>query len=253
MKNWKSWLAVTALSLGLVGCGANIAQDSAYHGAGTNGYRGMAADDRAGWNMNPANPNATADMNDLGTRYPGAYNRNSIYQDRNNMGVRTKSNYQMKNYGYSIYTKRDMNPQQASTFYVDRNVLARAVSTVVTSIPGVEKANILVTDEDLFVGLPGVKNKSTINKAKLSAWSMSPRYYKIYVTGDQKVINQVNALVNQTGSKNISLDHLDRILTNGNLTDMTGTNVTDNGQNTTNYNLNQTYPNTNGTHRMNNR
>ncbi len=251
MKNWKSWIAVTTLSLGLVGCGANIAQDSAYHGAGTNGNRSLATDDRTGWDRNHTNPDATANMNDLGTRYPGAYNKNSIYQDRN-MSVQTKSNYQTKNYGYATYTKRDMNSQQASSFFVDRNVLARAVSTVVTSIPGVEKANVLVTDEDLFIGLPGVINKSTLNKAKLSAWSMSPRYYKIYVTGDQEVINQVNRLVNQSGPRNMSLDHLDQILSNGNLTDMTGTNVTDNGQNITNYNLNQDYPNTNATHRRSN-
>lgn len=259
MKNWKSWLAVSALSLGLVGCGANTAQDSAYHGAGTNGYRNLATDDRAGWNMNPAYPDAAANMNDQGTRYPGAYTRNSMYQDKNmtvqaqNNNAQTRSRYQTNNYGYATYTKRDMNAQQASTFYVDRNVLARAVSTVVTSIPGVEKANVLVTDEDIFVGLPGVKNKSTLNKAKLSAWSISPRYYKIYVTGDHKVINQVNKLVNQTGSKNLNLEQFDQILSNGNLTDMTGTNVTDNGQNITRYNLNQTFPNTNGTHRTSNR
>lgn len=253
MKNWKSWLAVTSLSLGLVGCGANNAQDSAYHGAGTNGYRSLATDDQAGWNMNPAYPDARANMNDLGTRYPGAYTQNSIYQGQGQtMNVQTKSNYQKNNYGYATYTKRDMNVQQASTFYVDRNVLARAISTVVTSIPGVEKANVLVTDEDIFVGVPGVTNKSTLNKAKLSAWSMSPRYYKVYVTGDTNVINQVGKLVNQAGSKNLNQNQLDQILSNENLTDMTGTNVTDNGQNITRYNLNQTYPNTNGTHRMSN-
>lgn len=153
-------------------------------------------------------------------------------------------------FGYVTYSKQDMHAQQAGSFFVDRNVLARTVGTVVNSIPEVQNSSVLVTDEDIFVGVKGVKDVSTLNKVKLSAWSVSPRYYKVYVTSDAKTIGQVQSLVaNSNNRKAFDETKLESILKN-NTIDMTGTNVTDNGQNMTNYNMNQSYPNTSGTNKM---
>lgn len=245
MIKWKSWLAVTAVSLGLIGCApaADEARDTAYHGAGMNGARGLATDDAAGLDMN-WNNKLNANINDQAYNYPRTYANNSMFKD-GNMAIRGTNNRNWQ-YGWASYSKRDMNIQQANTFYVDRNVLARAISTVVTSVPGIDRASVLVTDEDIFIGVPGVTDVATLNKAKLSAWSMSPRWYKIYITGNKGMIDQVSALV--ANSNGLDQDRLDRILQDKTIMDMTGTNVTDNGQNITNYNINKTFPNTNGTH-----
>ena len=237
MKNWKSLLAVSALSVGLVGCTPamnNNAQNGTTNQYGTNSVQ------------NTNDYWANANLNDQNQANPKNYIQNSVMRD-GNYGTLSHGAPHTRDFGYATYNKRDMHLQQASTFYLDRNVLARAVGTVVTSLPGVEKSSVLATDEDLFIGVPGVKNNSTLNKVKLSAWSMTPRYYKVYVSNDQKTIDEVQSLVANTKTK---LDHrkLEKILKKHSV-DMTGTNVTDNGQNKTNYQMERVFPNTNGTHR----
>jgi hypothetical protein len=165
---------------------------------------------------------------------PSAYQQNSIY----------KEGQKLRNYGYVEYNKRDMSSQQAGTFYVDRDVLARSVATVVTSTPGVEDAQVLVTDEDLYIGIPGVEDTATLNRVMLSAWSITPRWFKISITDDHQTISSMKQMVNQQKIDHIQLEQLFK--THG--FDMTGMNVEDNGQNQTQINLNERHPNTNGMH-----
>ncbi len=257
MNKWKSWLAMTALSLSVIGCApaADEARDTAYHGAGTGtaGVRNnMATDDNIGYRFgrNHAAPLATGNVNDQIS--PRTYTNNAIFKDGQTGRISAQRTLNgQRGYGYATYSKRDINAQQNGTYYVDYNVLARAISSMVSAVPGVEKSSVLVTDEDIFIGCPGVTDAETLNRAKLSAWAMSPRWYKIYISGDENTIDQVNTLVNRAGTRAIDHDQLEAVLKTRTF-DMTGMNVTDNGQNITNYNMKQTYPNTNGTHRTTN-
>ncbi|WP_164985141.1 YhcN/YlaJ family sporulation lipoprotein [Ammoniphilus sp. CFH 90114] len=251
MTKWKSWLAITALSLSVIGCApaADDARDTNYHGAGVTGYgNNLATDDNIGLTRNRADrgtPLANANVNDQGNF--GTLFNHSIYKD----GTTGMNRNGKKDYGYATYNKRDVTVQQNGTFHIDRDVLARAVGSVVSAIPGVDQSTVLVTDEDIFIGCPGVTDEDTLNRAKLSAWGMTPRWYDIYISGDENVIDQVNTLVNRTGSNTINNDQLEAVLKTR-TKDMTGMNVTNNNQNIDDYNLNQTYPNTNSTHRMTN-
>lgn len=244
MFKWKSWFAITALSLSVIGCApaADEARDTTYHGAGVTGYGNNLASNN---NISIANAN----MNDQGD--PGSFYNHSVYKDGRMSTLAANNGNGRKGYGYATYNSRDISPQQNGTFYVDRNVLARAVGTVVASIPGVDRSTVLVTDEEIFIGCPGVTDTEVLNRAKLAAWGMSPRWYEIYISGNEDVVDRVNTLVNRTGNNPIDDQQLEGILKSSTM-DMTGMNVTDNGQNITKYNMNRTFPNTNSTHRMSN-
>lgn len=219
MKKWKSLITIMSLSLGVVGCGVAGNQTDQVRSLGTDGATSL--------DMNQSNgtlPYANTNMNDQKAAYPGSFTNNSMYKDGGMGSLGAKKNG--KNYGYATYTKRDMNQQQASTFYVDRNVLARGVATVVTSIPGIEKANVLVTDEDVIITLSGVKDKTTLNQAKLSAWSLTPRYYNIYITSDENMMNTVHSLVNRSPQK-LNSAEIKGLLKDKKWMDMTGTPVMD--------------------------
>ncbi|MED1792011.1 YhcN/YlaJ family sporulation lipoprotein [Brevibacillus nitrificans] len=77
--------------------------------------------------------------------------------------------------------------------YVDRDALAQAVGNVTTSCPGVQRSTVLVTDEEIFVGLHtnGGDAKTAKNQARMNALSVSPRYYKVYVTDNQNDIQEI--------------------------------------------------------------
>ncbi|MEW9669223.1 YhcN/YlaJ family sporulation lipoprotein [Ammoniphilus sp. 3BR4] len=253
MLKWKSWLAATALSLSVIGCApaADEARDTTYHGAGVTGYGNNLASNNNIFmaRNNQTTPLANANINDQGS--PRTFYNHSVYKDGKMSTLTATNRNGQRGYGYATYSRRDINSQQNGTFYIDRNVLARAVGTVVAATPGVERSTVLVTDEEIFIGCPGVKDTETLNRAKLAAYGMSPRWYDIYVSGDENVIDQVSTLVNRTGNNQIDDQKLEGILKSSSM-DMTGMNVKDNGQNINKYNMNRTYPNTNSTHRMTN-
>jgi hypothetical protein len=214
----KTWLAISLLStVGLLGC-APAAQNNPNAKYSTT--RTMNQNNYASNYTTQIPPNANANINDLGGTHPSSYQSNSLYKS-GAMGVRSSNT---RSYGFAKYHKTDMNIQQANTFYVDRNVLARAVSTVVTSIPGIEQSTVLVTDEDVFVGVPNVTDTSLLNKAKLSAYSISPRYYKIFVTGNKQTIEHIESLVANPNIKNFDHGQLDSLF-KSKTNSMTGTTI----------------------------
>ena len=245
MNKWKSWVSIAALSIGLIGCanaGDDQTMESAYNGTALNLNNEMYRD---GTGVHPISPFAAddAERNGIMTN-PRTYKNNSIYKEgAGETGILSRDG--ISRFGYAEYSKEDLSPQQASTYYVDRNVLARSIGSVVTAIPEVEKSYVLVTDEDLFVGVPGITDPAALNKVKLSAWAMAPRWYKISVSSDQQTTASVKSMVT---NRNINESQLEGIFKQ-NTIDMTGTNVRDSGQNKTDYNINQTFPNTNGTHK----
>lgn len=88
----------------------------------------------------------------------------------------------------------------ANNVYVDRQALARAVGNVAVSCPGVDRATVLVTDEEVFVGLntQGPNARTAKNQARANALSVTPRYYKVYVTDNPQHVDEISRVASRT-------------------------------------------------------
>lgn len=158
-----------------------------YRGTGLGGYPGTSLN--TGYNA------AT------GTTYnPVDGTMGSIYRDRHmtTAGV----NQPIPPIGFvkmdSTHVKGMTNA--ANRVYVDRNALAHAVGAVTASMPEVRSSTVLVTDEEVFVGLntTGHDANAAKHKARMSAMSVSPRYYKVYVTDNQQMINEMTRVAHSS-------------------------------------------------------
>jgi hypothetical protein len=94
----------------------------------------------------------------------------------------------------------------ASNVYVDRQMLASAVAGVAKQMPGVKRATVLATDNQIFVGcdtsgMTPANAQKLLEKVQKGCENVSPRYYKVYTTNDHKVINKVQSNVKQMGTK----------------------------------------------------
>lgn len=151
-------------------------------------------------------PDGTGNAGTLGTTF-GTNARNgmnhSIYQkgawNRGGAGVMQTG---MPHMGYVQTDRQDMQTASANNVYVDRDALAQAVGNVTASCPGVQRSTVLVTDEEIFVGLDtrGADAKTAKHQAKMNAMSVSPRYYKVYVTDNQNDIQEIARVASRSSN-----------------------------------------------------
>ncbi|AMA71974.1 MULTISPECIES: YhcN/YlaJ family sporulation lipoprotein [Aneurinibacillus] len=121
----------------------------------------------------------------------------------NGMGVQ---NYNAPN-GNTLYQGIQANYDTATpNVYVDRQMLASAVAKVAKQIPGVKRATVLTTDNQIFVGcdtsgLSPSAAQTILEKVQKGCENVSPRYYKVYTTNDQNTIDKVYKNAMQMGTK----------------------------------------------------
>jgi hypothetical protein len=163
-----------------------------------------------------------------GTAGYRGYSTYNAYGTTNNTGLHTRYAYGP---GQSIYRSTGMNTAQTNmpsmgyakieaahtraystshgNVYVDRNALAKAVADVTNSVPGVHNSTVLVSDEEIFVGCTtDHKNAHDVkNKARMNALSIAPRYYKVYLTDDPSMINELTRVASTTTHANATLPH----------------------------------------------
>ncbi len=108
------------------------------------------------------------------------------------------------------------NAQAVHRVHVDRDALAQAVGNVTASVPGVNTSTVLVTDEEIFVGLNtnGRDTHGTKSKARMNALSVSPRYYKVYVTDQQALIDEMTRVASRSSNVNVALPQDERSVDN---------------------------------------
>jgi len=162
----------------------------------------------------------------------------------------------MEQMGYFRVDRNAMqtNSTAANQVYLDRNALAQIVGNVTASCPGVNASTVLVTDEEVFVGLDIDQNNAASGQtggqnagqagsgmgtmgqsggqnagqaggrtggetnyqanggtlgnqtmaqtvkaqARMNAMSVCPRYYKVYVTDDQQMIDELTRIASTT-------------------------------------------------------
>ncbi|MBO8163370.1 MAG: YhcN/YlaJ family sporulation lipoprotein [Brevibacillus sp.] len=118
------------------------------------------------------------------------------------------------------FVKVDRNMLQDGTMnniYLDRDALAQIVGNVTASVPGVNTSTVLVTDEEIFVGLDLANRKqadSIKKKAKMNAWSVSPRWFKVYVTDNRQTIADLSRIASRTADVNAAGYHDDTRIDN---------------------------------------
>lgn len=120
----------------------------------------------------------------------------SYYVHPNNRtGIRTTAANQ---FGYVRMNSAALRNRgnMANQPYLDRNALAKVVANVTCSIPGVNTSSVLVSDEEVFVGLTtrGGDDRPVRSKAYMAAMSVSPRWYRVYLTTDRKLMNQMDRI-----------------------------------------------------------
>lgn len=119
--------------------------------------------------------------------------------------------------GYSSKQKNEVSTGQVGS--INREKLAEMITDLTVKLPDVTNAATLVTDDEVFI----VYRADTTNEALVAdqvyktALSIVPRYYKAYVSTDQKLISQIQGL--QSGTMNDkeyrqSLDMLKREIKN---------------------------------------
>lgn len=110
----------------------------------------------------------------------------------------------MTRLGYSQTNSNQIRTNGLDHVYVDRDALAQAVSNVTASCPGVERSTVLVTDEEILVGLntTGQEANTAKKQARQNAMSIAPRYYKVYVTTDPNIVQELTTTASR--SSNVS-------------------------------------------------
>jgi hypothetical protein len=110
--------------------------------------------------------------------------------NRNGAGIMQTG---MARMGYAQIDRNQMRTAGVDNVFVDRDALARAVGNVTASCPGVQRSTVLVTDEEVFVGLQtqGGDARTAKNQARMNAMSISPRYYKVYVTDNPNDVQEI--------------------------------------------------------------
>lgn len=162
----------------------------AYGTAYPDGVRPYAAFPDGKIGLNPAT--GTAGVRGVGPAYTGM--NHSIYQNRawNRAGAGVMQT-SMPRFGYVQTDRQHMRTAGVNNVYVDRDALAQAVGNVTSSCPGVQRSTVLVTDEEIFVGLhtAGADARTAKSQARMNALSVSPRYYKVYVTDNPNDIQEI--------------------------------------------------------------
>lgn len=90
--------------------------------------------------------------------------------------------------GNELYNATDGGAVPGPDVYINRTALARQISFLSTKLPSVDDATVLVTDDKIFIGVKNHNKKildDTLYEVRRTAWSLTPRYYQIYVTNDE--------------------------------------------------------------------
>ncbi|MBA4602771.1 YhcN/YlaJ family sporulation lipoprotein [Thermoactinomyces mirandus] len=101
--------------------------------------------------------------------------------------------------------KNGANP--GNNVFIDRSLLARQIAQMVTVLPNVKDGTALVTDDHVFIGITtknGKIDRKTAREAKRTAESLTPRYFKVYVTSDKKLNDEIKSVgMRMTTNKDI--------------------------------------------------
>lgn len=110
-----------------------------------------------------------------------------------------------------------VNEQYGAHTYIDRELLADTVSQIVVGMRDVDTSSVLITDEDCIIGFQSSnENDETLENVELSGLSVTPRWYKVYATQDQEIINAMREIAQAQTNGQLDYrslqDHVDGLI-----------------------------------------
>lgn len=137
-------------------------------------------------------------------------------QDGDAQNPVSEKNYKEGQYGYVRHqelenTEMETNQQEIPS--LDKEQTADIISRLVVRLPNIEDAATLVTDEEVFVAYrtEAENRKLSADQVKQSAISIVPRFYHVYISDEQGMIQNIERFQNSSpNSPNIEnlLDHV---------------------------------------------
>ncbi|MFD2629003.1 YhcN/YlaJ family sporulation lipoprotein [Oceanobacillus kapialis] len=120
--------------------------------------------------------------------------------------------------GYVHYTKDQVenNEQGDQEASIDRTQVANTISRLALTGEGLEQVATLVTDEEVLIAYEkseAVDEKEAANIARKTAESVIPRYYEIYVSDNDSLIQDIQSLHNSRTTDKGYENTVDQIIT----------------------------------------
>ncbi len=113
--------------------------------------------------------------------------------------------------GYVRYTKDQLNNdgEQNHTAKVDRTEMANMITRIILRNDGFDEVATLVTDEEVLIAYQKndeLEDDRAADIAKRSAMSATPRFYHVYVSDNESLMNDIHSLHNSS-SQNKNYDN----------------------------------------------
>jgi hypothetical protein len=136
------------------------------------------------------------DQKKMGQEYK--FSRTNV-KDENRIG----NNKNYGDFGYMRHMSGDKVKTGNAVPYLNRQKLADMISDMVLQLPDIKDVGTLVTDEEVLIGYKTTNKdrNAAADQVKMTAFSVVPRYYHVYVTDEKGMINKIEqyqALNNDT-------------------------------------------------------
>jgi Sporulation lipoprotein YhcN/YlaJ (Spore_YhcN_YlaJ) len=136
------------------------------------------------------------DQKKMGQEYK--FSRTNV-KDENWIG----NNKNYGDFGYMRHMSGDKVKTGNAVPYLNRQKLADMISDMVLQLPDIKDVGTLVTDEEVLIGYKTTNKdrNAAADQVKMTAFSVVPRYYHVYVTDEKGMINKIEqyqALNNDT-------------------------------------------------------
>ncbi|WP_025028430.1 YhcN/YlaJ family sporulation lipoprotein [Caldalkalibacillus mannanilyticus] len=121
-------------------------------------------------------------------------------------------------YGYASHSANDadvMFQGYGANIYIDRQVVAEAVSQIVVGLQDIEEATVVVADDVCLIGYHGVGNQEEMDEQVWSSGlSVTPRWFKVYTTNDTTTVQRIKDLGTNPKGHSFNVQGLGREIEN---------------------------------------
>jgi hypothetical protein len=129
----------------------------------------------------------------------GGYDQKKMGQEYKFSKVNVKDENRIGNnqndgdFGYMRHMSGDKVKNGNNVPYLNRQKLADMISDMVLQLPNIQDVGTLVTDEEVLIGYKTTnKDRSAAaDQVKMTAFSVVPRYYHVYVSDEKGMINKI--------------------------------------------------------------
>ncbi|MBY6036726.1 YhcN/YlaJ family sporulation lipoprotein [Fictibacillus nanhaiensis] len=110
-------------------------------------------------------------------------------KDENRIG----NNQNYGDFGYMRHMSGDKVKSGNNVPYLNRQKLADMISDMALQLPDIKDVGTLVTDEEVLIGYKTTNKdrNAAADQVKMTAFSVVPRYYHVYVTDEKGMIDKI--------------------------------------------------------------